>query len=171
MLVKSERGLKFESSEMKYVVNVIEKISLSKGLDAFILLIELLKILSSAPKTVLSSTHFKPLKGNENHQRINAVFEYVQLSFKEKISLQKAASLIHLSESAFCKFFKRASGKKFSEYVNEIRLSHACKLLIETDKPIVQIAFDTGFESLTYFNRVFLKKKGIPPSQLRKSVF
>ena len=167
LFAKLDRGLKFESIE---AADLMQKISHSRGIDAFILLVELLKNLSYAPKTELSSAHFKPLKGTENHQRINAVFEYVQISFKEKISLPKAASLIHLSESAFCKFFKRATGKTFSEYANEIRLSYSCQLLIETDKPITQIAFESGFDSLSYFNRVFLKKKSIPPSQYRKSV-
>jgi YesN/AraC family two-component response regulator len=109
------------------------------------------------------------MKGNENQQRINKVFLYVQKEFKEHISLKKAASIIHLSESAFCKFFKRASGKTFSTYVNDIRIAYASQLLIESDKAIGEIAFESGFESLTYFNRVFLKTKGVKPRELRTS--
>ena len=93
---------------------------------------------------------------------------YVQKEFKETVSLKKAASIIHLSESAFCKFFKRTSGKTFSDYTNEIRIAHACQLLIETDKPIIEIANDSGFESLTYFNRVFLRKKKKRPGEYRR---
>ena len=70
--------------------------------------------------------------------------------------------------SAFCKFFKRVSGKTFSDYVNDIRSAHACQLLIETDKPVAQIASESGFTSLTYFNRVFFKKKVVRPSSFRK---
>ncbi len=77
----------------------------------------------------------------------------------EKISISKAASLIHLSESAFCKFFKKGIGKTFSDYVNTIRIGNACHLLTETDKTMAEIAYASGFESLTWFNRVFLKKK------------
>jgi len=82
--------------------------------------------------------------------------------------LQKAAALIHLTDSAFCKYFKRISGKTFSDYVNDIRIAHACELLIETDKTIAQIANESGYETLTYFNRIFLKKKNIRPNAFRK---
>ena len=102
--------------------------------------------------------------------RINEVFIYIQNYFKQKIPLQKAASLIHLSESAFCKYFKRVSGKTFSDYVNDVRLSYACQLLIETDKPIARIAYESGFGSISYFNRVFRKKKSITPNTLRKKI-
>jgi transcriptional regulator GlxA family with amidase domain len=60
------------------------------------------------------------------------------------------------------------SGKTFSDYVNEIRISKACELLLETDKPVEMIAFETGFESQTYFNRVFLKKKAVRPLYYRQ---
>ena len=76
--------------------------------------------------------------------------------------------MIHLSVSAFCKFFKRASGKTFSDYTNEIRIAFACQLLIETDMSISEIATASGFDSMSYFNRVFLKKKKIQPAAFRK---
>lgn len=110
------------------------------------------------------------MKGTENQQRINTIFQYVQQEFNETISLKKAASLIHLSESAFCKFFKRTSGKTFSDYTNEIRIAHACQLLIETDHPVSEVAFSSGFDSITYFNRVFLKKKGVRPMHYRRGM-
>ena len=72
------------------------------------------------------------------------------------------------SNSAFCKFFKVAMGKTFSDYVNELRVAHACQILTETDKPIAEVALRAGFESLTYFNRVFLAKKKMRPTDFRK---
>ena len=99
---------------------------------------------------------------------MNTIFKWVQQKYTGRIQLSEAAALIHLSESAFCKFFKRVSGKTFSGYVNDIRIAHACKLLIESDLPIIQISGDSGFDSLTYFNRTFLKIKGITPRAFRK---
>ena len=91
------------------------------------------------------------------------MFHYINKDFTTQLSIKKAASLIHLSESAFCKFFKKVSGKTFSDYVNEMRIAYACSLLTETDKTIGQIAYSSGFDSLTYFNRVFLRKKRMTP--------
>ncbi len=168
LLTKAERGLQFIPEKNKEIIKILYEIKDIKAIHAFILLIQLLQKLCAYPSMALSSTNFKPLKGNVNQQRINKVFLFIQKSFRGKISLKKAAAVIHLSESAFCKFFKRACGKSFSDYVNDIRVSNACQLLIETDKPIAQVAFESGFESLTYFNRVFLRKKNVRPGRFRK---
>ena len=171
LLLKAEKGLRFKPEKNNEILQIFYEIKDNKSVRAFTLLIQLLHQLSANASIALSSSDLKPLKGNENQQRINKVFQFIQKGFRENISLQKAAALIHLSESAFCKFFKRACGKSFSDYVNDIRVSNACQLLIETDKPIAQIAFESGFESLTYFNRVFLKKKKVRPGEFRKTIF
>ncbi len=168
LFAKASRGLQFATSKNTDLVSLLQQLLQGSELVSFTLLLQLLHQLSFRKSLPIASLQYKPLKGDENQQRINKIFLYVQQEFRAKISLQKAASLIHLSESAFCKFFKRASGKTFSDYTNEIRIAHACRLLIETDKPITEVAFDSGFESLTYFNRVFLKKKEMRPGEFRK---
>lgn len=168
MLEKSYTGLqienhKNEASELMY------KMLRSNDFEQTILLLQLLHLLSRSKLKRLSSEKFLALKGNENEQRINKVFQYVQKEYTSSISLKKAASLVFLSESAFCKFFKRVSGRTFSDYVNETRIAHANRILIETDKPISQVAFESGFSSITYFNRVFLRKKHSRPRDIRKT--
>ena len=170
LLAKAGNGLRFEPGKRNSVVELLQQMTQTKGVETFTSLIRVLQMLTTAKATTLTTVQFKPLKGNESQLRINKVFQYVQAGFREKISLQKAASLIHLSVSAFCKFFKRACGKTFSDYVNDIRVGYACQLLIETDKPVTEIAFESGFESLTYFNRVFLRKKLTSPGSFRKNV-
>lgn len=166
LLLKAKNGLLFQSPNAK-VKSLLRNLVTYKGVDAFIGLIKLLQQLSCIRTKQLSSDHFKPLKGNENQQRINKVFIYIQENYIIKVSLRRAAELVYLSESAFCKFFKRITGKTFSDYVNEVRISKACELIMETDKPIELIAFEAGFESQTYFNRVFLRKKSISPKKFR----
>jgi YesN/AraC family two-component response regulator len=169
LFTKAGRGLHFNATKKTNCIQILEKMQKSTVLTGFTLMLQLLQELSIKKALPLTSVHYKQMKGNENQQRINKVFLYVQKEFKEHISLKKAASIIHLSESAFCKFFKRASGKTFSTYVNDIRIAYASQLLIESDKAIGEIAFESGFESLTYFNRVFLKTKGVKPRELRTS--
>jgi len=166
LLQQSKTGLHFKPVKND-VRLLLEEIASNKGPVAFTSLINVLHLLSGANYSPLSSEHFKAFNSSRNQQRINKVFLYVQQNYTSAVSLQNAAALVHLSESAFCKFFKRISGKTFSDYVNEIRVAKACELLIETDKPIEQIAFETGFESQTYFNRIFLRKKASRPKDYR----
>jgi YesN/AraC family two-component response regulator len=170
LLARAERGLRFTATPKNKTTELIQKMACYKGIDLFTALLQVLYKLAITKSVPLSTVRYKPVKGDENNQRINKIFQYVQKHFREDLSLQKAAMLIHLSQSAFCKFFKRAIGKTFSEYVNDIRIANACQLLIETDKQVSQIATESGFESLTYFNRVFLKKKGIRPGEFRKNI-
>jgi len=168
LFAKASRGLLFTDENKEGFFSLLQKIVQADELVSFALLLQLLHQLANNKTVPIVSMEFKAMKGNENQQRLNKVFQYVQKEFAKPISLKKAASLVHLSESAFCKCFKRASGKTFSDYTNEVRIAHSCQLLIETDMPISEIAFESGFESLTYFNRVFLRKKKLTPGQYRK---
>ena len=114
------------------------------------------------------STYYQPLKGSENEKRINKVCQYLQKHATETLTIHKVAALIHLSPSAFCKFFKRITGTTFYDYVNDIRIANVCSQLLATDKQVAEIAYENGFETLTYFNRIFLKKKNMSPSIYRK---
>jgi AraC-like DNA-binding protein len=133
-------------------------------------LLEVLQALAIATAQPLASSYFQPARGRKAEGRINKVCQYIQKHSSEDVSLQKIASLVNLSESAFCKFFKRTTGKTFSDYLVDIRVGHACHLLSESDDTISEIAYQAGFDSLTYFNRVFLRKKGLRPREFRKGV-
>jgi AraC-like DNA-binding protein len=167
LLTTAARGLQFTGPKSKEVVPLLKLLLQGDAVTKLTSFLQVLNEITQAKAIPIASVHYKPLKGNENQQRLNAIFRYVEKEFRSAISLKKAASLIHLSESAFCKYFKRASGKTFSDYTNDIRIAHACELLIETDKPISEIALQSGFESLSYFNRVFLAKKKQRPREYR----
>jgi AraC-like DNA-binding protein len=165
---KTGRGLQFAAQGRDEVRRLLQQMPGAGELTRFSLLLQVLQKLSDRKSQPIASLSYKPVKPKETQQRISRVFDYVQKKFRESVSLEKAAALVHLSESAFCKFFKRTSGRTFSDYVNEIRIGHACQLLMETDLPVHAIADASGFESLTYFNRVFLRKKKMTPGQFRK---
>lgn len=168
LLMNSQKGLFFPDFMDTAVMDLIIEMPKSSGVITFTGLLRLLELLANTPSITLASPGYRLLKGNENEQRINQILRYVQDNFGQEISLQKAAGLVHLSESAFCKFFKRMSGRTFSDYANEIRISNACRLLIETDLPVSGIAHESGFDSLTYFNRVFRRKKNMSPVEFRR---
>lgn len=170
LLDKSSAGIHFAVNTKSHLPVLIKEIEQAKGAEALSKFIMLLDKLSGEKARTLSSQQFRHAKRNANEKRINKIFQYVQQKFSMQISIAEAAAIVHLSVSAFCKFFKRACGKTFSDYVNEIRIANACRLLIDTDKPVARIAFDSGFESLSYFNRVFLKKKKMRPKNFRKKM-
>jgi AraC-like DNA-binding protein len=165
LLAASSRGLYFPGAQE--IVQQIESLPRATGVGKVTSLLTILQELTLRKSVKLSSEYFSPVKSEEAENRVNKVCQYIQKNSKKGIELAYAASLVHLSPTAFCKFFKRATGKTFSDYVNDIRIGNACHLLTESDKSISEISYETGFQSLTYFNRIFLKKKSITPRQFR----
>lgn len=166
MLDTSVRGIRFEPDEE--LVSKIIALTETNGVDKILKLISVLDDLSKKQPTLIASNSFHNVVSKKNEMRINKVCLYIQNNFYTKISLKEVADLIFLTESNFCKFFKKATGKTYSDYLNELRINEACRLLVQTEKSINQISFECGFESLSYFNRVFLSKKEMTPSKYRK---
>lgn len=165
LLSLASHGLAFSSPELN---KEVESLPLKSGIEKITALLIILEKLAKEKSRKLASEYFRALSGKENEERINVICQYLQRHANESVQLQKVAELVHLSRSAFCKFFKRATGKTLSDYVNDIRIGNACEQLIESDKPVNEIAYRTGFDSLTYFNRVFLKKKKMTPRKFRE---
>ncbi len=169
LLSQSSRGLFFDAQTSGILAKSIRKLPKRKGIARITELLKILQKLSEYSNEILSSEFYTASRSKENESRINKICQFVQDNSAENITVGQAAGMVHLSKSAFCKFFKRTMKTSFSDYLNDIRISHACYLLAETDSNIREIALDTGFESLTYFNRTFLKKKNATPSAFRKN--
>ncbi len=167
LLLRANQGIVFKGKIPAGSIQQIQLLPEKTGVEKITCLLHILNELSALKSISLASSYYQPLKGKENENRINKVCQYVQKYAAEPLTIHKASALIHLSPGAFCKFFKRITGKTFSDYVNDVRIANACSQLLATDKQIAEIAFMIGFETLTYFNRVFLKKKGVRPSQYR----
>lgn len=167
MLQSTVRGLFFPNSFSIEIEQKMLTISTEKGVKQITALLNVLNDLAFENYETLASAFYSPKNSKENETRINTVFNYIKKNAASTILLQQAAASVHLTTGAFCKFFKRMTGKTFSDYVNEIRIGNACNLLSHTDKTIAQIALISGFENQTYFNRVFLKKKNCTPKQFR----
>jgi AraC-like DNA-binding protein len=167
MLQSTVRGLFFPNSFSIEIEQKMLTISTEKGVKQITALLNVLNDLAFENYETLASAFYSPKNSKENETRINTVFNYIKKNAASTILLQQAAASVHLTTGAFCKFFKRMTGKTFSDYVNEIRIGNACNLLSHTDKTVAQIALISGFENQTYFNRVFLKKKNCTPKQFR----
>jgi len=168
-LSNSKKGLSMNTNNNHDVKNLIKALPSKKGIEKISLFLTMLHQLSNLETTSLASSYYQPLKGAVNEKRINTVCQYIQKHATDSLTIHQAASIIHLTPSAFCKFFKRMTGKTFSDYVNDVRIANVCTDLLATDKQVSTIAFENGFETITYFNRIFLKKKGMKPSNYRKN--
>lgn len=108
------------------------------------------------------------IKGQND--RLTEIIDYIQSNYREPLSLEEVASIHYLSIPYLSKFFKKQTGKTFSQYLNEIRLAHAVNELVNSDKPITRIALDNGFPNLASFNRVFNESYQIKPVEYRKQM-
>jgi AraC-like DNA-binding protein len=168
LLLYAKQGIAFKGKYSAAVKELIKHLPEKRGVEKITGLMYILNELSKLRSVPLASSFYQPLRGLENKKRINKVCQYIQKHAAEALSIQKAAVLINLSPSAFCKFFKRMTGKTFSDYVNDIRITNVCSQLLASDRQIAEIAYGNGFETLTYFNRIFMKKINMRPSSYRK---
>jgi len=103
-------------------------------------------------------------------KRMEKVMRFLVEEYNRPVSLKEIASVANMSKEAFCRFFKVRTRKTFVNYLNELRIDHACQMLLQSDRAIVDIAFASGFQNLSNFNRNFIKQKGITPTAYRKEV-
>lgn len=134
-------------------------------------LINLLSILNqlaiSSEYTLLNSEGIAFEVGTQDSGRMNKVFDFVRQNFQQSITLEEIADLSNMTVPSFCRFFKKKSGKQFTQFVNEYRLVHASKLLSEASNSISEICLESGFNNFSHFNKSFKRFTGKSPSAYR----
>jgi AraC-like DNA-binding protein len=107
---------------------------------------------------------------NKNQGRVSKLMHFLQENFRTEITLEQAASVADLQLHSFCRFFKQLTHHTFSDFLNEVRIGFACKLLQQSDLPVTQVAYECGYSNISYFNRTFKKIHGITPREYRQSL-
>ncbi|TPN82828.1 AraC family transcriptional regulator [Aquimarina algicola] len=162
LLKKSASGIQFSNG--KDYVNQIELLFQKRGLDRLISFYSLLESLSmDKNQKLLSTTQESQLYQAKDSETFQKILNYIFNNINHEVSIGKIAKEVHMSVPYFCRYFKKRTKKTFTQYVNNLRIVNASRLLRESDLTISQIAFDTGFNSLSYFNRQFKKIKGVNP--------
>lgn len=118
---------------------------------------------------LIRNNHISTLSNSNHLLRLKKLFDYVEHNYNEKITNEMAAIMVNMSYHYFCRFFKKTTGKTFTQYLNYVRLHEAESLLLSSNNTIVEIALSTGFNSVSYFNRLFKKEKGLPPLAFKKA--
>ncbi len=171
MLEKANRGILFSQQTTRQLGPRIMELGKRQGFDSVLELLSILHDLSTSRNyRLLSDSTFNILdKPSYNSRRIEKVMAYSRLNFHKQITLAEVARLTNMTESAFSRFFKLRTGMTFIDSLIEIRLGHASRKLIETTDSISEIAYTCGFNNISNFNRIFKKKKGCTPKDLRDS--
>ncbi len=158
------------TSKQKQIKTLFLALEKASKLDRFILLLQLLKHISKANYKSLSSFIYdKKYTDNEGY-RMRNVFEYTMNNFDKEITLNSVSEVANMTKNAFCKYFKKRTNKTYIQFLNELRIENACKLLnTDQDLSINEIAFKTGFNNISNFNRQFKTIKGKSPNAFRKS--
>lgn len=169
MLELSRSGLEFVNFDVQQAVMMMSEIRDSSGLARLLSFFKLLCTLNDWPeKRVLSTMKNNSSQSGAVESKINTVVEYVVSHYPDDISLGQAASLAGMSESAFSRKFHKATGNKFVEFVNRVRIGRACIMLAETNNQISTICYEVGFNNVANFNRQFSRFKGKTPGEYRK---
>ncbi len=171
MLRRSLRGILFSRETTERLEPRIVSIGKKQGFDSVLELMSILHDLSiSRDFRVLSDSGFSDDEVfSYNSRRIEKVMEFIHSSFDKQITLGEAAKIASMTESAFSRFFKLRTGMTFIDCLTEVRLGHASRMLISTTKTIAEIAYSCGFNNISNFNRIFRRKKGCTPRELRVS--
>jgi len=169
MLENSDRGICFYGNTRAIAAQKILEITRLKGFEQYVHLLCLLNFLAESIEfEVLASANYADFNMVSGSRRIKTVYAYIEKNYTNEISMKEVAGIINMSESAFSHFFKKRTNQTFTRYLNNIRLGHASKQLIDTTDRISEVCFSCGFSNISYFNRLFIKKYGLTPKDFRK---
>jgi len=169
---RSMQGIAFHGNTLTKVGQRLEDLSLMTPFERLISFIKILDQLArSEDYTILNTTTVGIVVNPKDSKRIDTIYKYVRRNFTEtELPLADVAKLVSMTVPSFCRYFKKHTSKTFTQFVNEFRVVHATKLLAETDEPIANVCYDSGFNNFSHFNKHFKKITGKSPSQYRSEL-
>jgi AraC-like DNA-binding protein len=171
MLEKSSRGILFSKETVQQLAPRLTELNQKHGFDSVLELLSILHDLSTSRnmRTLSDSSFNNTEQYTYNSRRVERTIEYINQNFDKSITLHEVARLANMSDAAFSRFFKQRTGNTFIDSLTEIRLGHASRMLIDTTQSIAEVAYNSGFNNISNFNRIFKKKKGCTPKDFRES--
>jgi AraC-like DNA-binding protein len=169
-LRNASNGLAFGHTETGRKVSeyLAELPFVSSAKRLVLLLTALVDLAGEQDAQVLSSQRVRPICRPADQQRIETICGYLNGHFEEEIEFSDLSRRFHMEQASLCRFFKRATGRTMTAYLNELRVGAAAQLLLDTDESVLEIAFRVGFGNYSNFNRQFKRIKGIGPRTLRR---
>jgi AraC-like DNA-binding protein len=171
MFERSARGILFPKEIAQLVSKRLLAINQMQGFDSVLELMSILHQLSTSKSMRMLSdgTFNNDQVLNYHSRRIDKAYEFMNANFHKPISLRDISKLVSMTEVSFSRFIKKRTGNTFIDSLNEIRLGHATKMLIETTHSVAEISYNCGFNNISNFNRFFKKKKQCTPKEFREN--
>jgi AraC-like DNA-binding protein len=170
MMMRAKRGLAFRMSAIMTIYPRLVKLASID--DKFLMAHELMYILHELSKFddayELASSTFAKVEVSSESRRVLKVKEFINTHMNDELRLEQLANLVGMTPTAFSRFFKLRTGKTLSEYIVDIRLGQAARLLVDTADSVSEICWNCGFNTLSNFNRLFRKRKGCSPTEFRE---
>lgn len=170
LLERSRRGLFYRGISAQKLAHTMEKLVALKGARRLLATLTLINDLAEAlPKAQpLASEHYLPLHDQRTAGRVRKVYQYIYAHLEGSITLNEVATVAGMSPAAFSRYFKKVTGRTLMGLINELRVTQACKQLTETANSVTEIAFASGYQSISNFNRAFQEIKCMSPMAYRR---
>ncbi len=168
MLKAAEHGLSFPLDSIMRVYHHLDTLASDPDhFSQFLKFMSILNELSKGEYKRLASSSFAHSSRNQESRRVTKVKQYINDHYAEDLRLDNMAALVGMSPSAFSRFFKMRTGKSLSDYILDIRLGYAARMLVDSTRNISEICYESGFNNLSNFNRIFKSKRGSTPRDFR----
>lgn len=172
MLDKAQKGVCFPMAAILKIYSLLDTLASERqGFYAVIKFLTILYELSlfEGESRTLSSSSFAKIDVHSDSRRVLKVQEYINSHYQEEIRLGQLASMVGMTDVSFSRFFKLRTGRNLSDYIIDIRLGFASRLLVDSTMSIAEICYECGFNNLSNFNRIFKKKKSCSPKEFREN--
>ena len=171
LISKADVGVAFGMKAIMHNYDRLNELeNMEPGFYSVMKFIELMYELSlTSDYRLLSTSAFAHTTMTTDSRRVQKVKDYIDANFKDDIRLQELADLANMTPTAFSRFFKWRTGKSISEYIIDVRLGHAARMLADSTMAVVEICYRCGFNNISNFNRIFKRKKGLTPTEFREN--
>ncbi|MBC9933528.1 AraC family transcriptional regulator [Chitinophaga qingshengii] len=167
----AQRSIQFYGPCKDNIVTLMKRMLTEQGIRQSSSFMELIVLLTEAKEhRLLTSKNYENLFKDKDQTRMEAVFKHIFRHFRREIPLTEIAAVASMNTYSFCRFFKSRTQQSFVDFVNELRISYACRLIQEKEMNMSELASMAGFNHTTHFNRLFKRKKGLTPKEYRKSL-
>lgn len=164
-----ERGLGFSGDATADVVDTVTALAPMPPRQRFAAMLGILdRLLADEPRSLASPAYSGRIDPGRGQRKLDEVLHYVHAHYSDGLTAASTARRFGMSQSTFFRFFRRHMRQNFSDYLSELRVGHACALLLETDDPVYRVAEKSGYPNVSHFHRVFRSRRGVSPSDFRQ---
>jgi len=169
-LDQAQFGIRIKNNESRKIGEDLKQMVKLRQVPRIILFMKILDLISGNPNFEFISSSIPHVSGKEDHLKLKKIFDYITQNFEKRITLEEVAGLINLTPTAFCRFFKLRTNKTFSQFLIEVRINQACKMLSNGNFNVTETFFSCGYNNSSNFHRHFRQHTGLTPSEYKDQI-